>query len=566
MVIDFVSNLEGDEIKKLVPKNRALAFSVYENAKNHFDREAAMFLLKKQRPNESKGVQNYREANYRHITQEVPSKWLSKSSRIVRQRALSFDTIEMSEILKERLSQDDYDYNGQKLSFEQWLFKLVLPYSAKDSNGVAFEYVYNHIDASLPPDEVNDSSTPIYSKTYIVPFDDIIISTNGLFVCKWGEMTVKKGRKEPFYMMADKEAYFRYLPKLDSNNKLNYELEFWYQHNLNDLPISHFPSVIKEENKVLYRDSYLAPAFPWLDEAINSFSNDQGVATLHNNPILVIGDIDCSDCGGEGKIMDVHTKAKHACGTCNGSGKLKRTGSHEVMQVSRQSDPEQKINAEVFYVNPEVRVLEHSAARWDKMLERARKAIYLDMLEGTGTESGVAKGLRLEGLKDLMKQFGDDVIDFVVNILHIKEMLYVVEESQRFYVSITKPTSYEVETEEMLLENVKSALVADRQLAQMAYIKQKYRGDEVRIKAYDLAFNWCPLLLVSEIAELQFLINSTAYSPIDLRKREVAVAIFEEVVMRLGMGATMDQYFALADEFARDLGIFEQTEPLFQFG
>jgi len=566
MVTDFVSNLQGDDIKKLEPHNRALAFSVYDNAKNHFDREAAMFLLKKQRPNESKGVQNYREANYRHITQEIPAKWLSKSSRIVRQRALSFDTIDMSEILKDRLSQDDYEYNGQKMSFDQWLFKIVLPYSAKDPNGVAFEYVYNHIDASLPPDEIEDANVPIHSKTYIVPFSDIVMSTSGLFVCKWGEMEVKKGRNEPYYMMVDNESYYRYLPTLNNQNKLEYSLQFWYNHGLNDLPISHFPSVIKEESRVLYRDSYLAPAFPWLDEAINSFSNDQGVSTLHNNPILVIGDIDCSDCGGEGKILDPYTKGKTSCGTCHGSGKLKRTGSHEVMQVSRQSDPEQKINTEVFYVNPEVRVLEHSAARWEKMLDRARKAIYLDMLEGTGTESGVAKGLRLEGLKDLMKQFGDDVIDFVSNILNIKEMLYVLDEEQRTYISIVKPTSYEVETEEMLLENVKSALVADRQLAQMAYIKQKYRGDEERIKAYDLAFNWAPLLLVTEIAELQFLINSTAYSPIDLKKREVAVAIFEEVVNRLGMDATMDQYFALANDFANDLGIFEQRDPLFDLG
>jgi hypothetical protein len=72
--------------------------------------------------------------------------------------------------------------------------------------------------------------------------------------------------------------------------------------------------------------------------------------------------------------------------------------------------------------------------------------------------------------------------------------------------------------------------------------------------------------LVSEIQELQFLINSAAYSPADLKKREVAVAIFEEVVNRLGVDATMDQYFALANEFANDLGIFEQRDPLFELG
>jgi hypothetical protein len=151
--------------------------------------------------------------------------------------------------------------------------------------------------------------------------------------------------------------------------------------------------------------------------------------------------------------------------------------------------------------------------------------------------------------------------------MNIKEMLYVLSEEQRQYISIIKPTSYEVETEEMLLENVKSALVSDRFNAQMAYIKQKYRGDEEIIKAYDLAFLWCPLLLVSDIQELQFLINSTAYTLADLKKRDVAVQIFEEVVRQLGMDATMQQYFDLADEFADDMNLTTVVQiPDFNLG
>jgi len=101
----------------------------------------------------------------------------------------------------------------------------------------------------------------------------------------------------------------------------------------------------------------------------------------------------------------------------------------------------------------------------------------------------------------------------------------------------------------------------------MAYIKQKYRGDEEIIKAYDLAFLWCPLLLVSDIQELQFLINSTAYTLADLKKRDVAVQIFEEVVRQLGMDATMQQYFDLADEFADDMNLTTVVQiPDFNLG
>jgi hypothetical protein len=566
MILDIFDSIR-DNLKALVPNNRELAHEVYSKAKYHFDRKAADELLILQRPNESKNVFNYRVKNYRHITQEVVYKWLSKSTRIIRQRALSVDTIDMSEILSDRLRLDDYDYNGQKMAFEQWLFKIAMPYAMKDPNAVCIEYVYNQFDDSVPPNELPDNSEPIYSKTVIVPFSQIVVSESGLFICKWGNQKVAKDRNEPIFLLVDNQSYYKAYPYLDGQKKLKYELVLWYVHNLDDLPITHMPSVIKEEGGVMYRDSYLAPAFPWLDEAINSFSNDQGVSTLHNNPILVIGDIDCVDCDGEGVIIDISTKKRHTCTTCNGTGKLKRTGSHEVMQISRQRDPEQKINNEVFYVNPEVRVLEHSSARWEKMMDAGKKAIYLDMLEGTGTESGVAKGLRMEGLKDLMKQFGDDVIDFVTNILNIKEMLYVLSEEQRQYISIIKPTSYEVETEEMLLENVKSALVSDRFNAQMAYIKQKYRGDEEIIKAYDLAFLWCPLLLVSDINELQFLINSTAYTLSDLKKRDVAVQIFEEVVRQLGMDATMQQYFDLADEFADDMNLTTVVQiPDFNLG
>jgi hypothetical protein len=362
-----------------------------------------------------------------------------------------------------------------------------------------------------------------------------------------------------------------YIP-VNKNGQTVYELQLWYLHDLNDLPITHLPSVIKNIKGVYYRDSYLSPAFQYLDEVITSFSNDQGVSTLHNNPILVVGDIECPDCGGQ-KYINQAINAKNVmggepkrvkCSSCSGTGRVSKPGSHDIIKLSAPLPGEdQSVNDKVFYVNPEVRVLEHSTQRWLTMLQLAKRSIYMDVLEDTGSESGVAKGLRLEGLKDLMKRFGDDVIDCVTNIMNIKEMLYVPDENERKYINIVKPMSYDVETEEMLLERTKDALVVDRYETQMSYIRQKYRGDELQIRAYELSYLWCPLLMYSDPTEIQNTIDNGVYRAFDLKRRDYAQFIMKEILIESNYPETqftLPRYFELADTKLTEYGIIENID------
>ncbi len=156
MIVEFIEKLEKD--KKTIESYRqsnAIEKTIYKQAARHYDRDASDDLFRIARPNEMPGVTNYRNENKRNITFEIPEKWFSKSTRIVRQSALAIDTIKMSDILYERLNKDEYDYKGQKISFEYWLFNIIVPQCGKDPNAVLIEVPYNKEEPNEVP--FNDS-------------------------------------------------------------------------------------------------------------------------------------------------------------------------------------------------------------------------------------------------------------------------------------------------------------------------------------------------------------------------------------------------------------------------
>lgn len=572
----------GFIVKDITSKNhvaeaQALWDMVKSQAVRHTRAVLPEDLLRSMRPNESQFIRDYRLDNYRAFTNEGYVKFTDKAARIINKS--NWTIINESEELREWVATSEFiQGNGEKVKFNQFFSKVVMPCSFEDPNALLVAFPFNKDNPFTPPaNDVEDGGLPpnekIDIKTKIIPSDDVVFTANNAFAWFSGYWSFMDGKKEvsaPFFFLCDDSNYYRVIPvsrakgEGSGRNPFVYDVQLWYFHDTGkgerkELPINILGGTLTkdvETDSKTYNESYLKPFFEFGDEFIVAYSDYQAVRVKSAYPVRVMTERPCQECGGSGKVKHRGEDGDYLgdCGSCGGSRVEKGLSPFKDVIVpdgkSLAGDGGNRKPLE--YVSPDVQILEFINNDSWALFDKALKSINLDLLIDMN-ESGEAMKQRLTDLHDMLMKISGNMFDTMRRHLWFVECLLQPSRSQRQFPIIVEPVSFEIKTEEMLRDEALKAPLSDKVTALMEYHKKKYSGNRKLVRIKELALLYAPLLAVESPQELQVLLASGAYGPEDVIKRDSA-----EMVMKMIASEMKDSFF----EESRNLEIFLKADEL----
>ncbi|MEM9526083.1 MAG: hypothetical protein AAGA31_05700 [Bacteroidota bacterium] len=497
----------------------------------------AVDIIEVARPNESDAIKQYRSDNERQITREGVDKFISKTSRIIT-KGLRFNSIEGK--LLEYLSERPFYDTGNRYDFQEYLHGVLFPLSIENPNLLAVAFPYNPLRPTIAPNNsIEEGGLTDKEKLGIkIKLIEPLYVDNEVFAFVGGKRRVSSGgtgtTEQVFYFAADKDNWYTLEPSYESipgkGKLLIYTPVVWYAWDLGTSPVNMLPGSVATTMKGKYRESFLMPYFNLADEAINAFSDNQAIRVRFAHPVVGIEEVACYNpsCN-HGKIMVKGEKPK-TCNTCHGTGTVASPGPFGTL-VKRKSGLTKEGNtagpAMEFY-NPEVAIMSESWKTWKELMVMAKQAVGLDLLEGSGTESGKAKDLRMEDLQDRLMAIAMSLGTCGSQLLQQIEALLTPVLSDRKIPGYVVPSSFKLYEASELKENAEEAIFEDRYESRMDYYNHKYRGRPELVRMYELALAYSPSILLTE-EELTKRIASGALSKDDVSRRDNATLALQRL-------------------------------------
>lgn len=542
--------------------------AVAKQGKRHTDRRLPnepIDIIKTLRPNESKEVSDYRAKNERQITRTGYDMFVSKLSRIF--SSASIRTTGKSDEVEKWLATMPFVQMGKNFNLMGFAYECVLKDALSNPNQLVVAFPYNELNPDVHPNfSIQDGGlSPAQSVSIeikFIPYEKINYVDSDVLVFKGGYRTIARqsGSKAtvPFYYAADKLNWYTLEPVLNTKGGYDYEAVIWYIHNTGESLVNFLPGEIqKQKDGSTFLESYIRPYYDWADEVISAFSDDQGTRSRFSSPFVGVTATDCDAQGCRNGYLD--GKRDSPCGSCSGTGKKLLPGPYEVYHkpvddgmVGSQASKGKDIE---FYVPP-TEILDYSYRTWKDLYKIAKQSIGLDLLDGTGVESGNAKDLRLEDLQDQLQRISNGLFSFLENLLYQVESLLVLDDGSRSRVKFIVPKRFRLDDTNDLAEQAREALPEERFMARMDYYQSKYVGNPEKVRLFELAMSYAPSMLLNE----DEFINRQAsgvYGENEGIKRGSAVIALQKISKDYTLTElSEDEAFALIDAYLIDRGMF----------
>lgn len=480
---------------------------VHAQARNHMSRDGLTDLLDKKRPNEDPAVKAYRDENKVNITRDIPYSWLALVSRVYTNS--EFKLNKASVTLQEYLDSRPFEYNNKRYSLMSWFFSVALPECIEDPNGLFVVW----------PDKNDYEDTNQYAKPKVKFFDwDQYVGSvkydgeDFMYLAIEIEPSVignSSGLHE--HWLCNKERIIKLRDEY-ADGKIQTVLVWDYPHLQGRIPvvgtISHRSRL---KNKLYICESILGSAFELADDANQNYSNSQGVRILHDFPIRIfteMPDLVCRADGCTDGTIYNSDGSESRCKRCHGSGWDLNISEYSSLIAPEKVGLTVQSRTPIIYAQPDTASINNSSDFAFSLVTKAKKTLGLDLV-GVESESGVAREMRLEELQDKLGWVANQAKMFLENILGLFEGYLVIEPSKRVEPIIFVPKVLKLKNGQMLLDEAKEALPADRYNKQMAYIEDQYMDDPIRVRAFALSYEICPSLLFSE----EELTNKIAAAP-----------------------------------------------------
>lgn len=251
-----------------------------------------------------------------------------------------------------------------------------------------------------------------------------------------------------------------------------------YPHNFGKFPcwiMQGTPTVSEEDENVVYYRSFMYPAVPFWNKAINAESDLDAAFINHMHPQRVEIAEDCDfmhesgvRCAG-GKINIRKGAGKKTeqltCSGCNGTGKKAVKGAHGVMYVSRDKlDPDSpQVNQAVSYVTVPHEPTQMLAERVERLLEKGLNALNMDIVNKIGeNQSGIAKEYDRTELKSYLQKVSDVAYDEHLHKACYFFARYMYERDtadweKTVMPEINKPSDFDINSLNEMIEQLKQA-------------------------------------------------------------------------------------------------------------
>lgn len=543
-----------DNIKDFVLRNKDIStfsdgnydnwMAVVTQATRHCTRSDMTELYSISRPNEEEVFKKWRNSNKRSITVSP---------------ILSFKLL-----LVRVLQQTMYDISlGNIPNLNKLIYDDLLLLSLYDPNAFIVEWVYNPSNPSMPLtlpviEGGLAQNEKLGNETIIINSEKVLTKNKDFVIWYAGDVLLGKDKQaQKFYYGLDNENYYIILPDYNEKKEIFYKIGVWYNHGLGRMPIAEVPGFKTKDN---YKESICWGAYEYLDEAVIAFSSDQIARIRHALPKLVVNaDLTCTTCNGS--RQETLSGKQIECRTCKGSGILQDIGDFATVKIRGRNEFDRANSNPVYYVQTPANI-EYMFGVWERLVQKAERQICIDLLEGTGNESGIAKELRLEPRQDMLKMYGEQFCEMMENIINNYNTILKTGEKE---VKIAAPTYYATKSPEMLEYEISVSPLAERHAKYIEMIKQKYRGDNVLIARYTYATLYAPLFLY-KTDEVMIALNTGAYSEMDIVRRDYALYVMQEIftdeaALKKLSSQSKGQIFEEADKILKDMGKLKEPVP-----
>lgn len=557
--------------------------AVRKQATTHVTRRLpgdSITLIDELRPNEGTQIQDYRSRNERQITRSGANKFIAKASRVITS-GLTFQGIEGD--LKVFIESKPFKYGGSRYGFDDYIYQVVFREGIRHPNRILCAFPYTPGRRDIAPAEFPSNGGLAEEETLGI---DILMveyafADDDLFAFKGGTRKTKfegVDREADFFYVATDEMWYTLEPrwrKVKGRVELYYIFKTWYKWELGRSPVNMLPGdptwINNGNTKGFILESYLLPYFTLADEVITAFSDNQGVRVRFNHPFVEMEPLDCQNpsCSFGDIIKD---GKKVPCPDCKGTGKVRPGGVFGTYTRERKGtldDSPEKERPMVQFYTPPVGIMDSSYNTWKDLYRLAKQEIGLDLLDGTGVESGHAKDLRLEDLRDLLTRISMGLAVCGVNLLGQIDALLNVQVKKRNELGYRIPATMKLLDSEQLMLQAKEALPEDRFQSRLNYYKTKYTGQPELIAMYELALLYAPALLLEE-KEIEDRLAIGTLQPRDIVKRDYAImaikALLADGTFSLDEKKKVSyaKAFGMIDQYLEALKLFPaRTVPLF---
>ena len=497
---------------------------VFEQAKEHTRDVGKSKLTQKARPNEPPEIQEYRNDNDRKLTKADIEKYRTKTGRIYRSSGLRVNETSLSDILKEYLKTNPYEYLGSPTDLMDYVMNEIYARSIDDANFVSIVFPYNNRERYVPPIwSYSEGGIPKNERvpitTVSIPSKEITFFDSEIFAWKGEKITYKKDRTANVYWIVDKKSFWLWLPVDDVKGKVKYQLLEWYPHNTEIdgrpiLPVNLAIGVLafEENDEFQYQNSILHGYFEYADEFRTRFSDSQGVWVNFSSPVKVVAAKKCSnpECyKGQVKTFDDQTgkpNGTKACSDCGGEG-VNYTASPYGYYVKREVKDGETVDSKPYEViGAQSDAVETSYNIPFDLIKKGRESIGLDVLIGLN-ESGTAKEKRLEDTKDKLADNAEKLKKWIENHLFFTECLLQIDKGKRKKPSVNVPVDFDLKSSEDYKKDVENALDNDRIEKELSYYRSIYTNNAKLLKIYEVALSEFPLIVYdwNELKERELL-------------------------------------------------------------
>lgn len=508
-----------EQVKNL-PENpkKAEWKKVFLSMATHTRKRVPTELLLARRPNEEPDIHAYRIANYRAITYGSMNKALDDLYRIVSGISFTLNTPENVRDFLINTIIDNYcnsaSTQNEIINTKMFIEKICLKRDIEDPNGFLIWH---------PTGEgVTDSSEKVVPMPKLVLSEQYVYSDATVFIYLSDEKSPLKDDKgkmllegEIYYFITKTEFWKMYQTGTRANP--TWITELIYTHGLDAFPVIVLGGDMNTEG---YYDSYFSPYLAFGDEAVHQFSDWQAIMTTSSFPHKEVFANECLV-----RQIDKTNPAGDQEEGHQGGG----NGKFELMPLQRspygtivRKIPTGNLNEDVLdptiesirFIAPPIEVAKYSGESWEKLIEKAEKALNIDMTVGVD-QSGVAKQIDKEAQYSMITKIGNNFFDNIyLNSLKIIDGYLNRVKLAKSQCTINKPQTFWVKNELDLIQEISTlknnnAPAAFQAEATLELARKRFNGNPVKERIFMYISMYDPFFINTASEKSQFLAAGT---------------------------------------------------------
>lgn len=494
---EYLDNFGFEVAENNIPEIKQVKDEIAE----HLYRNSANSLIKKKRPGESDKVQKWREENKRLIHHEIFETILRESKAQLREQSIELSS--GTDLIKTWLKEYRIEFNKNKVGLYDFYLECLLLEQLADPNAYVFIKPTNEQGGN--PNLEGDQTKLIQLKFELIKSEKIKKSkSTDIFIFE-DTQKIKytySGRDYDDFILwvCDYSNIYQLIPiGKDKDGKTTYDTVLWYNHELGRLPVVILPGELsKNQNGDTYQETGFKTCVGYLNEFVNSFSDDQWMRTKNNYATLVLPSVSCSDCKGESYVPKPGGGTE-PCKTCAGTGKMKAPGLSEfiILPTASGLSNESTDSRKPYYLSPDIGSLQHSNLTTFELLDKAASSVGINPLI-KNSESGEAMKMRMEKWNGTINYIYQKSFSFLQSVIEIVNGYLEVNPTQRKDVKIKVYPSISNKNPEYLKMKFMESLPIERRSAVIDYLESKYKYDPVKLKTLKVLALYYPTTILNQ--------------------------------------------------------------------